>query len=189
MAAMAITSFLLSASAILLTPGPTNTLLAAHGASAGIRRAVTLPLAEAAGYALAISLFLSVNDVLKDLPAALSMLKIAAAVWLLASAARLWGMPVVPTMSSRSGTFGRVLVTTMLNPKAMLVGTLVIPGLMPGHEATAVVAFILLSTLAGMAWVVFGALLPARIRRHSYKVAAMILAGFAFFASASALQA
>jgi hypothetical protein len=31
-------------------------------------------------------------------------------------------------------------------------------------------------------------MLPARIRRHSYKAAAMVLVGFAIFASAGALQ-
>ena len=41
-----ITTFLLTSAAILLTPGPTNTILAASGAAMGLRQARLLPLAE-----------------------------------------------------------------------------------------------------------------------------------------------
>lgn len=47
--------FALAALAILATPGPTNTLLAAGAASAGFRQALPLAPAEAAGYLIAIS--------------------------------------------------------------------------------------------------------------------------------------
>jgi len=184
---MSFTSFILSAVAILLTPGPTNTLLAASGAAVGLRRALALPLAEAAGYAVAISLFFSAGDILHEVPAA-TALKATAAAWLLFSASRLWRQPVVPSLSDHRQSFRRVFITTLLNPKAMLVATIVIPGLMAGYRMQALLIFIALSTCAGMAWTAFGAMLPARIRKHSYKAAAMVLVGFAIFASAGALQ-
>lgn len=185
---MSFTSFILSAVAILLTPGPTNTLLAASGAAVGLRRALALPLAEAAGYAVAISLFFSASDILHEVPAAMAILKATAAAWLLFSASRLWRQPVVPSLSDHRQSFRRVFITTLLNPKAMLVATIVIPGLMAGYRMQALLIFIALSTCAGMAWTAFRAMLPARIRRHSYKAAAMVLVGFAIFASAGALQ-
>lgn len=50
-------NFAVLSAVILLTPGPTNTLLAAAGAARGFRRTWLLPLAESLGYALAVSAF------------------------------------------------------------------------------------------------------------------------------------
>lgn len=180
--------FLLTSAVILLTPGPTNTILAASGAAMGLRHARLLPLAEALGYALAIAFFLAIADLLTNVPQALPMLKGVAAVWLVVSARNLWSLPVVPDMPEQTSAFRRVFLTTLLNPKAMLVGTISIPALMPDAPATGLVAFISLSTIAGFAWTSLGTALPPGLRRHSYKVAAMIVAGFALAAAVSATQ-
>lgn len=185
---MSTVPFILASLAILLTPGPTNTILAASGAAMGMRTAIALPVAEAIGYAVAISLFLAAAGFLHDVPAAMPALKAFAAVWLLVCAARLWSQLVVPELPDRRGAFQRVLLTTMLNPKAMLVGTIIIPSLMPGDPVRAVACFAALSILAGAGWTMLGALLPSGVRRHSYKGAAMIIAGFAFAAAVGALQ-
>ena len=185
---MQITTFLLTSAAILLTPGPTNTILAASGAAMGLRQAKLLPLAEALGYALAIGFFLSLARVLADVPQALPVVKAVAAIWLLLSARKLWSLPVVPDLPAHSGAFARVLVTTLLNPKAMLVGTFSIPSLLPGQPALGLIAFVALSIAAGFGWTVLGANLPARLRRHSYRMAAMIVCGFAVAAAVSAAQ-
>lgn len=186
---MSAAPFLLASLALLLTPGPTNTLLAASGAAMGARKALALPLAEAIGYLLAISLFLVAADILHDAPAALPAMKAVASVWLLVSAIGLWSRPVVPDQPARKGAFLRVLFTTVLNPKAMLVGTIMVPSLMPDQAWRAVASFVLLSVLAGVAWTVFGALLPQGMRRYSYKAAAMAVAGFGFAAAISAVHA
>lgn len=185
---MQVATFLLTSAAILLTPGPTNTILAASGAAMGLRHARLLPLAEALGYALAIAFFLAVAELLTGVPQALPVLKGVAAVWLVASAYKLWSLPVVPDMPEQASAFGRVLLTTLLNPKAMLVGTISIPSLMPEELLVGLLSFIGLSTIAGFAWASLGAALPPRLRRHSYKVAAMIVAGFALAAAVSATQ-
>ena len=185
---MQITTFLLTSAAILLTPGPTNTILAASGAAMGLRQAKLLPLAEALGYALAIGFFLSVASLLRDVPQALPAMKAMAAVWLLVSARKLWSLSVVPEIPARSGAFARVLVTTLLNPKAMLVGTISIPSMLPDVPALGLLSFVALSALAGLGWTVLGASLPARLRRHSYRMAAMIVCGFAVAAAVSAAQ-
>jgi threonine/homoserine/homoserine lactone efflux protein len=139
-----------------------------------------LPLAEAAGYAIAIGLLLIVSGVVQELPAALPGMKAVAAAWLLYSAARLWTSPVLPDLPDRRGALRRVFVTTLLNPKAMLVGTIMIPTLLPDEPGGAVALFIALSIIAGGCWIGLGAALPERLRRHSYKGAAVIIAGFAF---------
>lgn len=185
---MQITTFLLTSAAILLTPGPTNTILAASGAAMGLRQARLLPLAEALGYALAIGFFLGLASVLADVPQALPVMKAIAAAWLLASACKLWSLPVVPELPARSGAFVRVLVTTLLNPKAMLVGTLSIPTLLPDRPTLGLLSFIALSAAAGFGWTMLGASLPVSLRRHSYRMAAMIVCGFAIAAAVSAAQ-
>lgn len=175
--------------AILLTPGPTNTILAASGAAMGLRRALHLPLAEALGYTVAVSPFLVLQEQFRDMPAALAVMKAVASAWLLFSALRLWSQPVVPDLKARQGAFWRVLLTTMLNPKAMLVGTIVIPSMMAESPAGGVAFFVLLSTLAGIGWTALGAALPPVLRQHSYRAAALIVGGFSVAAAISAVHA
>ena len=182
------TSYLLACLLILITPGPTNTLLAAAGAAMGWRQALLLPIAEALGYAVAIGLFVAATGLLAGVPLAMPVLKVVAAIWLMITAASLWSQPVVPEATGRAGAFGRVLMTTLLNPKAMLVGTILVPGMMPHAVVPAVAAFAVLSLLAGAGWVLLGAMLPAGLRRYSYKGAAMIVSGFALAAMVSAWQ-
>ncbi|MFD1328707.1 threonine transporter [Mycoplana ramosa] len=179
------TTFLLTSAVILLTPGPTNTVLAASGAARGLRQARLLPLAEAAGYALAISFFVCVAAVVSGLWWALPAMKIAASAWLALSAVRLWSTSP-DTAQSESGAYARVFFTTILNPKAMVVGTMMIPQSTIDEVALRIGCFVLLSTLAGIGWVALGSSLPGSIRRHSYKGAAFILGGFSLAAITSA---
>ena len=151
----------------------------------GFRRAAPLPIAEALGYAVAVSMFLAAASFLGSAPHALPALKAIAAVWLLISAYKLWRQPVVPDLADRRGAFGRVLITTMLNPKAMLVGTVVIPGMAGDHQGLAVAVFVGLSILAGVGWVALGSLLPKRVKRYSYKGAALVVLGFSIAAAAA----
>lgn len=182
-----ITAFVLTSMVILLTPGPTNTVLAASGAAFGLSRARLLPLAEAAGYALAISFFVSFAAMVKDLWWALPALKIVAACWLAYSAVRLWTTSPDTVGAARGSAFARVFLTTLVNPKAMIVGTMMIPQSSPEEMASRIAIFIALSSLAGLGWVALGAALPGGVRRHSYKGAAFVLGGFSLYALTSAL--
>ena len=117
----------------------------------------------------------------------MAVAKAVAACWLLHSAVELWSLPALPDPPA-AGSFRRVFLTTLLNPKAMLVGTILIPAMQAGAVAQGVAVFALLSIAAGAGWMLLGALLPRRLRRHSYRGAAMVLAGFSIAAAASALQ-
>lgn len=180
-------TFILTSAIILLTPGPTNTVLAASGAAFGLRQARHLPLAEAGGYMIAISVFVSFAALVKDLWWALPALKMLAAAWLAFSAVRLWTASPELQGAVRSGAFTRVFLTTIVNPKAMIVGTMMIPQSSIGEMALKVATFVLLSSMAGFGWVALGSALPGSLRRHSYKGAACILGGFSFLALSSAL--
>ena len=178
-------SFIVTSMLVLITPGPTNMVLAAGGATLGLRRAANLPLAEALGYMIAISFFVVFADLMRDNHAALATVRLAAAAWLIYSAYRLWQTPFEANANAAHASFRRVLLTTIVNPKAMLVGTILIP-VGTGAAAPAWIAtYAALSTVAGFGWVTLGALLPLGIRRHAYKLAAIVLSGFSVVAIAS----
>lgn len=182
-------AFVAASLVILLTPGPTNTLLAASGAVFGLRRGAVLALAEAAGYTVAISFFIALAGILADNSMAMPILKGVAATWLLISAVNLWRRPVRFSGAAEiSAAAWRVFVTTILNPKAMLVGSVVIPSLMPGDGAKAVAIYIALSCLAGLAWLTMGAWLPLKARPYAYKVAAVVLGAFSVAAATSSVS-
>ena len=107
---------------------------------------------------------------------------------LLVSAVDLWRRPArFSGVAEISAAARRVFVTTILNPKAMLVGAVVIPGLMPGHSAKAVAVYVVLSSMAGLAWLTMGAWLPLRARPYVYKAAAVVLGAFSVAAATSSV--
>lgn len=180
-------AFLTASLVLLLTPGPTNTLLAAYGAAFGWRAGSRMVLAEALGYALAVSLFAAVAGVLTGTAAGLAAMKLVAAGWLLFSALRLWRARLSERLERPAHAFARVLVTTLLNPKAMIVGVVLIPGDGSASLPLWVSAFVALSAMAGFVWTVAGSLMPRRVKRHAYQGAAVILGGFSLAAAASAV--
>ena len=110
-----------------------------------------------------------------------------AACWLAYAAVRLWAMSPDMTGAARRGAVARVFLTTLVNPKAMIVGTMMIPQGSPDDTALRIAVFILLSSIAGLGWVALGAALPGGVRRRSYKGAAVVLGGFSLYALSSAL--
>lgn len=182
-------SFVAASVLVLITPGPTNTVLAACGATMGFRRAAIMPLAEAIGYIIAISFFVAFAEVMRGNHIALAAIRLAAAAWLLYSAYRLWLTPFEPHPGVKDAAFRRVLLTTIVNPKAMLVGTILIPAGMGMAAPAWIGTYAVLSTIAGLGWVALGSLLPSGIRRHAYKLASVVLGGFSLIAIASIANA
>lgn len=182
---MSLTAFVATSLAILITPGPTNTLLAASAAAVGLRRAVALPLAEAAGYALAIGFYLVAGRALGEVSLAMAFLKAVASAWLIYAAFRLWQQPFMDELIDARNAFRSVFITTVLNPKAMLVGAIVIPAMMSETRMLGLTLFVALSSLAGLAWIAFGSVLPKVVRPYAYKAAAVALGAFSIGAAAS----
>lgn len=180
-------SFMIASISLLVTPGPTNTLLATAGAADGMHRSLRLLAAELAGYIAAI-LFLRVvaGPVIAAVPEAELALRVMVSVYLLYLAFNLWQHGSTELEASGPVTFGRVLLTTFLNPKAIIFAFTILP---LGVTLTGLIAWltalgVMISAVGGL-WIALGAALsrglegifPARIGYRLSALALMILAG------------
>ncbi|MBV5271241.1 MAG: hypothetical protein JZU55_16705 [Afipia sp.] len=124
---MTTTTFISAVLALLLAPGPTNTLMGLAGAQRGLRGVARLLPAELFGYLTTIlPLIYLGSEVLGRWPVAAVILKVAAALWVMFLAINLWGRNSV-TGASSDVTARRVYLTTMLNPKALIFGLVLLP--------------------------------------------------------------
>lgn len=156
---MTIQIFLFAVIALLVTPGPTNTLLALGGAATGPRAALRLLPAELAGY-LAAAIPLTALRLWVDPaagPAGLVLHGLAAA-WVGWLALRI-GLGAGAAGTPRPVTARTVLMTTLLNPKVLVFGLILLPP--PGDAAYALhLALFALSVPAiGLGWTLLGAAL------------------------------
>ncbi|MGQ3672998.1 hypothetical protein ACT6QG_11445 [Xanthobacter sp. TB0136] len=145
--------------ALLLTPGPTNTLLALSGAGVGLKRSLRLIPAEVAAYLLVtIPLAVVGAELLGQWPEVARLVKFAAAAWVAFLAVKLWR---VETSGSLAGavTARRVFITTLLNPKALIIGLTLLPQEAPGHLALNVGVFAVSIIAVATIWAAGGAML------------------------------
>lgn len=176
--------FIFAILALLLTPGPTNTLLTVGAATRGLRASLPLLLGELAGYlAVVVPLATIAAPLLEGRPALAIALRFAAACWVLFLAIRLWRASSVNLVEdgSSSVTIGQVFLTTVLNPKAPIIGLVIMPHGPVAQIAPALGLFSLLVLGAGTSFLVLGALVgrtPALSPRLVYRVAAFFLAVF-----------
>ena len=114
---------------ILLTPGPTNTLLASSGIQSGIRNSLRLIPAEALGYLIAISIWgLIIGTVSKKFPMIPVILKLFSAAYIFYLAVKLWRTATVQEDFTQPSIRPRELfLATLLNPKALLFATAIFP--------------------------------------------------------------
>ncbi|MFN7595464.1 MAG: LysE family transporter [Cereibacter sp.] len=145
---------------LLLTPGPTNTLMALAGAERGVRGASGLIAVETCAYlCVVVPLALAGSAVLAAVPGLLPAVTAAAAAWVLWLAIRMWRSPLAAQDASATVTPRRVFLTTLLNPKALVIGLV----LMPGPDLPVRIAvFAGLVCGAATAWIGLGALLVRR---------------------------
>ena len=181
--------FLLAVLTILGTPGPTNTLLATSGATAGVRPSLPLLFAELSGYLIAILLIRGVlSPVIAMWPLAGTVLKVMVASYVCWIAVRLWVRPSALTTAMRV-SFRMVFFTTLLNPKAIIFALTVIPLTHP-QLWMFFAAFAVAVLGCGMGWILIGGVIGATSRgKHQgiiQRVAAIVLAGFAGMILASA---
>ena len=153
--------------ALLLTPGPTNSLMLLAGAERGLAGAMRLVPAELAGYFLAVlPLTLIGAAVLEAWPGLAVAVALAAAVWVLLLAVRLWRLPDVRAGGAAGGVVGArsLFVTTALNPKALIFGLVLLPS--PDRLAANLVLFAALVVLVALVWAGIGALLRGGTARQ-----------------------
>lgn len=180
-------AFVLASLTLLATPGPTNTLLATSGAAVGVRRSLPLLAGEFAGYLLAIVLLIGlVGPVIAAAPVVGTALRLAAAVYLLYLAAKLWEAGVRVAADGTSVTFANVFVTTLLNPKAIIFAFTLLPAdLALADLAPWMAGLSLMIGAVGGIWIVGGASLrrgfagtvPSRIGYRASALALALLAG------------
>lgn len=149
--------FCLAVMALLFTPGPTNTLLALAGAGHGHHGGARHVLAELAGYmTLVLPLWWLGTALLRAYPDFGTGLRIVAALWLAVIAARLWGAQRDEVVGQEITPFS-IFVTTMLNPKGLVFGLVLMPLVtFPPVTALAVLAGLILT--AGCTWFHLGRL-------------------------------
>jgi threonine/homoserine/homoserine lactone efflux protein len=147
--------FALAVVFLLATPGPTNTLLLTAGAASGPRALRLIP-AEVIGYLTTILIVgYLIGDRVQSMPSAAFALRALVAAYLIYLAFRLWRTGLQAEAPRRLITFRDVLVTTMLNPKALLFAL----GIIPVHAANSIgyfAAFVLLVVAAGSGWALLG---------------------------------
>jgi threonine/homoserine/homoserine lactone efflux protein len=183
--------FIVAVATVLVTPGPTNTLLATSGALVGVRRSLHLILGEIGGYAISITVLTVIGEpFFAAFPKVAAALRIVLFCYLLLLAWRLWTAHT--ERGSGPVTLARVFVTTLLNPKALIFAFLVFPPIAGIGDAllyAATFAAIVLPIATG--WVVFGTSIGrlASRRREMLisRVAAVPLVAFAVMVAGPAI--
>ncbi|MFO1148670.1 MAG: lysine transporter LysE [Alsobacter sp.] len=169
--------------ALMIAPGPTNALLATAGAMVGWTRSLPLLPAALAGYAVAIGTIHAAVTVAGPsvtwLPGAL---RIMAASVLVMVALGLWRKGATQAADGLPIGAKRIILTTMFNPKAMVLAVGILPIAHPGAPFY-LAAFALITFGAGLAWIVLGALAgraaPGLGQSVLARGAAVVLLGFA----------
>lgn len=183
-------AFSLAVLALLATPGPTNTLLAASGAAVGPRGSLRLIPAELAGYLFSIGVLSAfAAPVIAAVPLLAVLIKLVAGGYLAWSALRLWreasGLRGAPSPARPL----RVFTTTLLNPKGLIFALVIFPGHAP---MLAFPAFAALVAGVALSWILIGHMAGRSLgqladRRRISRAAALAHVVFATLVTASAI--
>lgn len=177
--------FMLAVLALLATPGPTNTLMAAAGAQRGLTRSLPLLAGELGGYFIGITIWIELVGVAgQSQPLVPVITKFVAAAFLLWSAWKLWRNAGHADFNQRGITLGRVFATTLINPKGLVFAFAIFPqvgfvarlpflGIFAGLVIATAVGWMALGMLAARSSA--GLLTSSRVER----ITAMALAVFA----------
>jgi len=145
--------FALAVATLLITPGPTNTLLAAAGATAGFRRSLPLLLGELAGYNITIFTIGNLLGAHASESGTRTVLSLVAAAYLSFLAIRMWRVRL--EKHTTTVRLRHVFVTTLLNPKALIFALLIVPVHSP-NAALYFAAFSAIVAVVGGTWIGFG---------------------------------
>ena len=113
---------------LLSVPGPTNTLMAAAGASRGVARSLPLIAGELGGYFIAITFWTElVGAAAVSQPLIGVAAKLIAAGFLLWAAGKLWTHRHGTSDAAPAISLGRVFATTLINPKGLVFAFAIFP--------------------------------------------------------------
>lgn len=156
--------------ALLVTPGPTNSLVLLAGAERGWRGAARLIPAEVAGYLLTVvPLTLMGAALVADHPRMQAGVTIAAGAWVAVLARRLWRHPDLAAGDLSIGARA-LFATTALNPKALIFGLVLMPS--SDRLAANLALFVGLVVAVALGWAALGAALH---RKRSGQPRALVL--------------
>lgn len=182
---------------ILLTPGPTNTLLASSGIQVGIRKSLALIPAESFGYLLSITFWgFLIGKVSTQLPLLPTILKLFSAAYILYLAIKLWRTADVeqsvlqPTIRARE-----LFCATLLNPKALLFASAIFPTIAwknLDYYISHMLVFLILIVPIAFFWTLIGSVLAKNKikwlnQSNMQKTASLVLMSFSIPLSYSAI--
>jgi threonine/homoserine/homoserine lactone efflux protein len=147
--------FALALFALLLTPGPTNTLIALAGAERGWRGALRLTPYEAAAYGLVtLPLAIAGSQLAADHATLRHAVTLLAAAWVGYLAVRLWRIPSDDAMGPSQNGALRLFTTTLCNPKGLIIGLVLLPS--QPHLGWAAAVFLVILIAVSAFWAVAG---------------------------------
>lgn len=182
---------------ILLTPGPTNTLLASSGIQVGVRKSLRLIPAESIGYLISISIWgLIIGTVSNQFPILPIFLKLLSALYIIFLAIKLWKTADIeasyhlPTIRARE-----LFCATLLNPKALLFASAIFPSsawLTLNNYLAHIGMFLILIVPIALFWTFIGSVLASNKVRwlnqsNLQKTASLVLVSFSIPLGYSAL--
>src|SRR5574343_431988 len=142
---------------LLLTPGPTNTLMMLSAAERGMSASLRLIPVELAAYlSTVVPLALFSHAAAAQMAALRPAVAILAGLWVLSLAVRLWNPPKRGA-GETSVTPARLFVTTLLNPKALIFGLVLLPSAAPVQGFA---VFSALVVVVALVWAGIGYRLP-----------------------------
>ncbi|EEY97570.1 LysE family translocator [Acinetobacter johnsonii] len=182
---------------ILLTPGPTNTLLASSGIQVGIRKSLRLIPAEAFGYLISITAWgFLIGKVSVHLPLLPTILKLFSASYIIYLAIKLWRTADVEVSFNQPTIRARELfLATLLNPKALLFASAIIPTIAwtkLDYYLSHMSLFLVLIVPIAFFWTFIGSILASNKIRwlnqsNLQKTASLVLMSFSIPLSYSAI--
>ena len=186
--------FALAIIALLGVPGPTNTLLATAGATAGLRSSIRLVPVETLGYLVAISLYeLVLGPLVLGSPILFTILRLVVSSYLLWVTYELWsGSGIKFVADAPLVTRRKLFVATVLNPKGSVLALAIIP--FDGRATFLyLLAFTGLAATLAAGWIGIGATIgttaTASRQRHLVpRAGALVLGIFALLFASSVLM-
>ncbi|MBB5577604.1 MULTISPECIES: threonine transporter RhtB [Rhizobium] len=182
--------FFIAAFALLILPGPTNTVLALSAEGLTPLRFTSLLAIVVSAYAAVVIAVSGIGGpLLHEHPAIAQGVKLLAATWVLYLAFKLWA----PNTANAPVAIGRkqLFVTTLLNPKAIIIGLTMMPSPAGAISPAALGVFVPTVIATSSVWLTVGRLVVGRstgMPRIARRLGAAILVMFSITLTVSAIS-